>query len=234
MRALAIVHQEDTGPGVFVGVMAARGVELETWRPAIEPAPDLERYGAVISLGGAMNADEDARHPWLRTEKDVLAALLASRMPVLGVCLGAQLLAAAGGASVRRAGEPEIGWYEVALTEEAGGDPVLGAMPARFKAFEWHSYEAGLPAGAVELARSAACSQAFRAGERAWGIQFHAEVTAAIVDGWIVGYRADPDAVAMGLDADALRAETRERIGAWNELGRDLCGRFLDAAATAA
>jgi hypothetical protein len=88
------------------------------------------------------------------------------------------------------------------------------------------------PAGAVILARSPVCSQAYRIGDRAWGIQFHAEVTAADAEKWIGEWREDEDAVRIGLDPEALLAETREKIAGWNRFGRKLCGRFLDAAAS--
>ena len=107
--------------------------------------------------------------------------------------------------------EPEIGWHDVTLTAEGADDPLLAPLAPGFEAFEWHSYEFGLPAGATPLARSAACLQACRLGEAAWAIQFHAEVTAKDAEAWIDDYRSDEDAVRIGLDPDALRAETRSR-----------------------
>ena len=236
MRALAIVHQHDAGPGVFADALRARGVELDSWPlPDSSKAPrDLGDYDAVLSFGGAMHSDHDDRHPWLRDEKALLAKLLEDGVPLLGVCLGAQLLAEAAGACPRPAAEPEIGWLEVELTGEAADDPLLAPLPPRFEAFQWHSYEFPLPPGATALAHSPLCVQAFRLGDASWGIQFHAEVTLEDALSWIADYRNDEDAVRIGLDPEALRAQTRERIAGWNELGRELCGRFLDAAATRA
>jgi GMP synthase (glutamine-hydrolysing) len=150
-------------------------------------------------------------------------------VPLMGVCLGSQLLAEAAGTRARRASEPEIGWFDVAVTAEGEADPVMGPLAPRFEAFQWHSYETPLPAGATALARSAVCLQAYRLGALAWGIQFHAEVSAQDAESWIDGYREDEDAVRIGLDPDAFRARTRARIDAWNELGRELCERFLAA-----
>jgi GMP synthase (glutamine-hydrolysing) len=232
MRALAIVHQPDAGPGVFADEMRDRGVELDEWILAergTAPPVEIAEYDAVLTFGGAMHADQEDRHPWLRFEKDFLAAILDDGMPILAVCLGSQLLAEAGGGGARRASEPEIGWREVEVTEAASADPVLGPLAPSFTAFQWHSYEAIPPEGAEVLARSPVCSQAYRIGERAWGIQFHAEVAAADVSKWIDDYRSDEDAVRIGVDPDALRAESDEKIGGWNRLGRELCGRFLDA-----
>jgi GMP synthase (glutamine-hydrolysing) len=231
MRALAIVHQRDAGPGVFAAAAAARGVGLDTWHPAEEePRPPLPSYGAVLSFGGAMHADQEDRHPWLAEEKGLLARLIAAGTPLLGVCLGSQLLAEAGGGAARRAPEPEIGWREVELTAEGTRDPLLGVLPPRLETFQWHSYEVGIPPGGVELARSPVCTQAYRIGERAWGIQFHAEVSAEDAAAWIRDYRSDEDAVRIGLDPEALAEETAAKISAWNRTGRAICERFLDLA----
>jgi GMP synthase-like glutamine amidotransferase len=232
MRALAIVHQADAGPGVFADEMSARGVELDEWllsERGTGPPLEIAEYDAVLTFGGAMHADQEDRHPWLRFEKDFLAAMIDDRMPLLAVCLGNQLLADAAGGSARRASEPEIGWLDVEVTDEGTRDPLIGPLAPTFTAFQWHSYEALPPEGAAILARSPVCAQAYRVGEMAWGIQFHAEVSAEDAGEWINDYRSDEDAVRIGVDPDALRAETDERMADWNRLGRELCGRFLDA-----
>jgi GMP synthase (glutamine-hydrolysing) len=231
MRALAIVHQPDAGPGVFAEEMRNRGVELDEWtlsERGSAPRREIADYDAVLTFGGAMHADQEDRHPWLRFEKDFLAAMLDDGMPVLAVCLGSQILADAASGEARRASEPEIGWFDVQVTEEGVADPVIGPLAPAFTAFEWHSYEAVPPEGATILARSAVCPQAYRIDERVWGIQFHAEVSAADLAHWIDDYRADEDAVRIGVDPEALREETEPRVAAWNRLGRELCGRFLD------
>lgn len=232
MRVLAISHQRDAGPGVFADAAAAAGAALDHWLIDEEDSPpaDPAGYDAVMTFGGAMHADQAERHPWLGAEKALLRELLAGQTPLLGVCLGAQLLSEAAGGLPRRASEPEIGWFEVEVTPEGATDPLLGDLAPSFEAFEWHSYECGLPGDAVVLARTTVCSQAFRVGTRAWGIQFHAEVSRADAEHWIDDYRSDPDAVRIGVDPGALRAATRERISAQGALGRGLCARFLDLA----
>jgi GMP synthase-like glutamine amidotransferase len=212
---------------VFAEVVAAGGHEFVEWRPAVEPVPEVDAFRAVIVLGGAMHPDHDAEHPWLTPEKALLRSLLGRGTPILGVCLGAQLLAEAAGAQPRRARRPEIGWYEVELTREAAGDPLAGALPKRFESFQWHSYEAPLPPGGTALARSDVCLQAFRVNGSSWGIQFHAEVTSREVDAWLDDYASDADAVRVGVDPGAIRAQSAPRIRAWNELGAGLCERFL-------
>jgi GMP synthase-like glutamine amidotransferase len=229
LRALAIIHQDDTGLGVFGEVIRERGIEIDEWRPFLgEPARAPADHGLVVSLGGAMNVTDDLEP--LRAEERFLAALVERGVPVFGICLGAQLIANATGGRVHRTSRPEIGWHEVTLTQAGTRDPVFGPLPPSFEAFEWHSYQSDLPAGSTELASSDVCEQAYRLGGTTWAMQFHAEVTMAIVDEWIDGYAKDGDAVAIGLDPEALRAETTAKIAAWNDLGRGICARFLDAA----
>jgi GMP synthase (glutamine-hydrolysing) len=227
MDVLAVIHGKSVRSGVFGDVVAERGHRLEEWSLAWDrPLPrPLDAYGAVLVFGGAMHADQDQHHPWLREEDLFLHRLLDLHTPVLGVCLGAQLLAKAAHAPVHPASEAEIGWFPVELTEAAAEDPVLSRLPQRFVAFQWHYYTYGLPAGAVELARSEVCTQAFRLGENAWGVQFHPEVTLAQLEGWI-----EEDGDELPVTADAFLQETRDRIEEWNALGRALCGAFVEAA----
>jgi GMP synthase-like glutamine amidotransferase len=177
----------------------------------------------VLVLGGAMHVDQEAQHPWLRVELDVLRRLLDARTPVLGVCLGAQLLAQATGARVGPAQAPEIGWLPVDLTPSAREDELFASVPQRFDAFQWHHYAFDVPPGATELARSAVCPQAFRLDGNSWGVQFHPEVTRDQVQSWL----EEKDDVDV--DWDALAIETQCRMDSWNAFGRDLCTAFLDA-----
>jgi GMP synthase-like glutamine amidotransferase len=229
MRVLVISHQDDAGPGVFADVLDT--TEAIAWRPGREPAPALDGLDAAVVLGAAANVHEVDAHPWLAEDGRVVSELIERRVPTLGVCLGAQLVAQAAGGSVRRAPEPEIGWYEVRLTDAAAGDPVLGDLPPAFSSFQWHSYEAVPPPEASVLAVSDSCLQAFRLSDApAWGIQFHAEVAAPDVRHWIDSYEVDPDAVRMGIDPEAMWARTEPALDEWNEIGRGLCARFLEAA----
>jgi GMP synthase (glutamine-hydrolysing) len=223
MDVLAVIHGEKVRAGVFGDAVEARGHRLEEWSLAWGtslPRP-LDAYGAVLVFGGAMHADQEGHHPWLREENLFLQRLLDLHKPVLGICLGAQLLAKAAHAHVGPAREPEIGWYPLELTEDAADDPLFGSLPPRFDAFQWHYYAHGLPAGAVELARNELCTQAFRLGDSAWGVQFHPEVTLAQVESWLDEDEPVPP---------ELLDETRGRIGAWNELGKSLCDAFVRAA----
>jgi GMP synthase (glutamine-hydrolysing) len=231
VRVLSIVHQTDAAAGTFADEVAARGHALDSWLIPEEPEPPapLEEYGAVLVFGGAMHVDQEERHGWLHDERLLLQRLAADEVPLMGVCLGGQLVAKALHAHVRRLPSPEIGWPEVELTEEATADPVFAGLPGRFPAFQWHLYHFELPARAVPLARNERCLQAFRAGTSTWAIQFHAEVTGESVADWL---RSSDPAEDGRLDADALLTETNEKIGAWNAFGRELCGRFLAFAAS--
>jgi GMP synthase (glutamine-hydrolysing) len=227
VHVLAVIHGERVRAGTFRSVLEERGHELEEWSLAWDTPPPrpLDAYGAVLVFGGAMHADQDDHHPWLRDESFLLQRLLGLGTPLLGVCLGAQLIARASHAAVMPAREPEIGWYPVELTAEAAEDPVFSRLPRRFHAFQWHFYTYEVPAGAVELARNDVCTQAFRLGERAWGIQFHAEVTREEIDEWV-----EVDAHELLGPGDDLLAETAELLDGWTAIGGALCAGFLDAA----
>jgi len=229
MRVLAIVHQRDAGPGVFAEAIAEAGATLDEWTLAERPQPPADplAYDAVLVLGGAMNVDEGERHGWIAEEEALLRELLAREVPLLGLCLGGQLLAQATGAVPRRASRPEIGWHQVEVTAEGEDDPLLGPLAPGFEAFQWHSYEFPLPPGAVPLARSEVCLQAARLGGRAWALQFHPEVSRADALHWVEDYRSDPDAVRIGVDPTVLGPETEEKIGTFNELGIGTCRRWL-------
>ncbi|HEY8466978.1 MAG TPA: type 1 glutamine amidotransferase [Solirubrobacterales bacterium] len=236
MRVLAVTHQRDAAAGVFADACADFGAELDAWWIANGEAPPADPlgYDAVFAFGGSMNAHEEDQHPWLRDEKALLRALVEREVPLLGVCLGAQMLADALGGSAPKAAQPEFGWHRVEVLPAGEQDPLVGPLKPAFEALEWHRYEIALPPGAVELARSALCVQAFRVGSApAWGIQFHAEVSEADALSWLADDRGEDYFIATGIDPARLEAEIRERIGAWNDLGREFCTRFLRVAAGA-
>jgi len=223
LRVLSIVHRPKVHPNVFDDVLREREHHVERWSLASGRSPrhPPETYDAIIVYGGRMHADQAARFPWLVDETRLLRRLLDATVPVLAICLGAQLLARAAGASVYRAPAPEIGWYPVELTDAGCADLLFGKLPERFVAFEWHHYSFDLPAGARKLARSAHCTQAFALGPCAWGVQFHPEVRTPEIVAWTVEH---------GRASASLLAECERRIGEWNELGRDLCTAFCTLA----
>jgi GMP synthase (glutamine-hydrolysing) len=225
MKVLSVVHGPEARAELFAPVVERAGHTLEEWSFSWgrKPLRPLDSYDAYMVFGGAMHPDQDAHHGWLTEEIAWLRQLLAERRPTLGVCLGVQLLARAAGSRVRRLDEPEIGWIDVELTGAGAQDPVLSSLPHRFPGLVWHHYTYDVPHGAVELARTDRTTQGFRLGDACWGVQFHPEVTGVQLERWIADFDGPPP------DPERMRTETREHIGAWNELGRTLCSSFLDA-----
>jgi GMP synthase (glutamine-hydrolysing) len=219
VRVLSLIHQDDAPTGTFADAVRERGGELTEWNLAREAPPEPpEAFDAVFVFGGGMHVDQENQHPWLRDEDELIKSLLAREVPLLGVCLGGQLIAKAAGAQVGPATRAEVGWHEVELTPEAADDPIFSTAPARFNSFQWHSYAFDLPPGAIPLARNPVGLQAYRIGDFAWGIQFHAEVTRKIVEGWLAS-----DGSGRRIDLAPM-----ER---WAQVGRALADRFLDVAA---
>lgn len=142
-------------------------------------------YQAVIPLGGPMNADEDDAYPYLHWEKGFLAQCFDQHVPVLGICLGAQLLARALGAPVHPETGKEIGWLEAELTEAGMNHPLFSGLLSPFWVFQWHSDSFAIPVGGARLATARGCkNQAFHVENRAYGIQFHIEATCDDIRGW--------------------------------------------------
>ena len=229
MRVLSVVHDGAVtgGGGIFERAVVERGDELDRWVVANgEAAPgDPGAWDAVMIFGGAMHPDQDAEHPWLGAEVSFIERALDGGVPTIGVCLGAQLMARAAGAWVGSAPSAEVGWFVVEVNEDGRRDPVLGVLPDRLEAFQWHYYTFELPAGAVQLASSAAARQAYRLGETAWGIQFHAEVDRTMLAHWFVeGVSELPKPVVE------VEADTAHNLETWNVHGRALCNAFLDEA----
>jgi GMP synthase (glutamine-hydrolysing) len=223
VRVLAVVHSPDAGPELFGEVLAEDGHELIVWDIPSQGAPPQD-VDAVIVFGGDQNVGEEVQHPWLHEEYDALRRWVEARTPLLGVCLGAQTLAHAFGARVAQAPTELAGFYETELTEEGRRDPVLGALPARFDAFNANGYTFEVPEGAVPLA-TGPLPQAYRVGDCAWAVQFHPEIRREHVLRWFEheGSPKTPAEVAAELD---------EKLPAWQEHGRRLCRAFLRAATT--
>jgi len=216
LRVLSVVHHTNAAAGVFAEV----GAELVEWLPHEQPPPALDGFDAAMVFGADAQVDQEDAHPWLRGEKLLIRELLDRGTPVLGVCFGSQLLAEAAGGVVRPSAQQEVGWHQVELTADGRADPLLGFLPGRFESLQYHSYEWLLPPGAVALATSAACLQVFRLRDRpVWGVQFHPEVTESDFNEWLDDYYEN--------DPEPIRRETAAKIGAWNEVGRELSKRFL-------
>jgi GMP synthase (glutamine-hydrolysing) len=190
------------------------------------PVPtDMKGAGGLIVMGGPEAVYQLDRYPYLRDEIALIENALKAGRPVLGVCLGSQLLAAALGANVRRAAHKEIGWYPVRLRSAAKDDRLLGGVPEEFVACHWHSDIFDLPAGAVPLASSELTElQGFRYGENAWGLMFHAEMTAQIVAALVSEFGEGLKRV--GIDGDEILASAPRHLADLSKIAGTIFGRW--------
>jgi GMP synthase-like glutamine amidotransferase len=231
---LLVVRNDPTDPPALLGEWwSAYGAELvELHADAGAPVPTRlpDDVDGLVVLGGSMAAWEDERAPWLPAERELIATSVAEDRPVLGVCLGGQLLALACGGTVERAPVAEVGVTELDLTEAASSDPIFSVLPPRVPVAQYHQDAIGsLPVGAVHLASTPVCRhQAFRLGTRAWGVQFHPEIDAAVVESWLPD---DPDPVARsGSSAEEIVARMVEREAEMAAAWRPFAHAFVDVA----
>jgi GMP synthase-like glutamine amidotransferase len=229
---LALRHIECEGPALIAEIARDRGIEVRIAEmPQEFPRwPEPSQYGGIVVLGGPMSVYDTQRHPWLKEEARLLRRCMDEGIPILGICLGAQLLAAAGGARVYPGEEKEIGWGEIRLIPSARSDPLLEGLPNRFEVFHWHGDTFDLPPNAALLARSALFPhQAFRIGDRWYGLQFHLEVTEGMPRQWANEYQAE--LAALGgptVGGDLERSDAR--IRKLRPLAETVFHRWLDLA----
>lgn len=210
MRAALLANSGDLDAGVVGHALRARGVSfVECVREAPDEWPHPGDVSLVLSLGSSWSTYWDEVRAEVRAEQGFLARAIATDVPVLGVCFGAQQLATVLGGEVRRAPVTEIGWHRVDPVPETSGSAPECLTSGHW--MQWHYDGFSVPSGATVLARSVAGPQAFRAG-RNLGLQFHPEATESVVSHWLRGGGAD-EVRAAGLDEDALMADTRAHQG---------------------
>jgi len=228
---LALQHIACEPPAAFEDELRSRGLELvRVELDEGDALPDWREFSGLIVMGGPMGAYEEDTHPWLVEEKAAIRDAAGAGHPVWGVCLGAQLLAAALGAAVYPGSEAEVGLLPVELTPEAARDPVFSGAPDRFPTLQWHGDTFDLPRGATLLASSPAyTSQAF-VFERAYGLQFHLEVSPELAAEWgeVPAYAASLEAIKGAGALDRLVDQVTEHADATLPLARGLFGRWLE------
>ena len=221
MRLTVLQHVEHEGPGLVATVARERGHDVDVVRPDRGDAlPAVEDLQALVVLGGPFPADDDEGHPWLAVERELLADAVRSGVPVLGICLGAQLMALALGGGLRRDAVTEVGYGHVELSLEGRADPLLGPAQLRLAVFHWHDDAFVPPPGAARLASSPEhADQAFRLGPHAYALQFHVETDQELAAAWA-------EHLPAGVDATAHRRLTEAEAD-----GRAVLSRWLVRAA---
>ncbi|MDX1489010.1 MAG: type 1 glutamine amidotransferase, partial [Acidiferrobacterales bacterium] len=232
-RILVFQHIRVEHPGIFRDFLVEDGIEWD----AIEldenmPIPNLDSYDALWVMGGPMDVWEEEKYPWLTGEKAAIREAVVERnMPFLGVCLGHQLLADALGGKVAPMKEAEVGILDVSLTAAAVDDALFTGLPKTVKCLQWHGAEVtGLPPNTTVLACSPACGvQAFRVGKKAYGLQYHVELTASTVSDWgnIYVYRRSLERVLGAGSMPRLDAEAKLRMPTFNRDARLLYSNFI-------
>ncbi|HIF63095.1 MAG TPA: type 1 glutamine amidotransferase [Deltaproteobacteria bacterium] len=192
--------------------------------------PSLDGYFGLVVLGGPMNVDQVDLYPFLAVEVELVAEALQRGMPVLGICLGAQILARALGADVRPHHSKEIGWYQINPTPAGADDPVFAGMSDTEHIFQWHGDTFDIPSGAVHLASSPDCeNQAFRYGDTAYGFQFHLEVDRPMVERWLTvpHNRQEITDLNGAIDPEQIRSDTLQHIDKLQRLSDDTFSRWI-------
>lgn len=232
-RILVFQHVAAEPLGTLDPLIRRRGHRIRFVNFEREPdaQPSVDRYRGLIVLGGPMNVEERTTRPHLMTELRAIERMLELGRPVLGICLGAQLLAHVLGAPVRRIERPEIGWYPLTTTDAGRLDPVLAPLGETSPVFQWHGRHFEVPATAVHLARTDSCEQqAFRYGDNAYGFQFHLEMDQPLIERWLAtpAYRAELAASGLPHDDAAIRALTQTHIAPMQAQAEAVFNNFLD------
>jgi len=227
---LIFKHVQFEGPGTLAEPLKALGIKYREVNLYEGGAPkNLEGCGGLIIMGGPMNVYEETEYPFLKDEDKLIKEALAKKLPMIGVCLGAQLMAKAAGAKVTKGQKKEIGWYPLHLTKEATADPAFKMLPKEIEIFQWHGDTFEIPKGAVRLASSKLFpNQAFRIGENAYAFQFHIEVTEAIIKEWIEINGTELEGVRDYIDSKKVLAESKQKASELKKLADNIYKGLFD------
>ena len=230
-KVLVIQHVPHERLGSFEPAFKRLGGSITTLN-AYEPKavwPSRSAFDGLVVFGGPQGAYEQAKYPYLTKEIQLLREAVKAEQPILGICLGAQLLAAALGAKVSPNAQKEIGWHPVMRESGADTDPMWDAFGQTETVFQWHGDTFALPKGATQLASSPLCEQqAFRFGRAAYGLQFHVEVTDAIVRAWLTTpvNKAELAKLKGQVDPLTIRRQSPQHAGRMAELAQHMTTRF--------
>ncbi len=190
--------------------------------------PSAQDVSGLIVMGGPMNVDEVDRYPFLKKETDLIRDTLCVGKPVLGICLGAQLMAKALGEKIFPNGRKEVGWHPIQLTSDAAEDPLFSAFAASPNVLHWHGDTFRIPAGAVHLAQTAVCaSQAFRWKQNSYGLQFHFEVTPEMLTSWCDAPSEQQFIAAAGEKPALIKERTPRAFAALEPLAKKFFSDYL-------
>jgi GMP synthase (glutamine-hydrolysing) len=232
-RLLVFQHVPHEILGTFNPLLKEAGFRIRyiNFGRTPDAEPNVEKYDGLIILGGPMCVDQTDSHPHLLTEIRAIETAMSNNMPVLGICLGAQLIATALGARVHRNPVKEIGWYDVSPTTTGQQDPLFKCFDGTEKIFQWHGDTFDIPHGAEHLATSPECSnQAFRYGERTYGLQFHLEVDQPLIERWLktpVHIRELEALPENRFRPEQILEQTSQHIDNTRELGKRLFGEYI-------
>jgi GMP synthase (glutamine-hydrolysing) len=228
-EVLVFQHDAFEGLGYFAEVLEKQGADYRILRlfHGEMPAEDWQHIGALIILGGPMGVSDEDNYPFLRWEKRIIRAAIDEAVPMLGVCLGAQLIAATLGAPVFHGPVKEIGWSPISITPHGQVDSLLGYLPESATVFQWHGDGFELPNGAIHLASSVNYkNQAFRVGRSIYGLQFHLEVTPSMIERWI-DERSKDIALAPHVLPDKILADTQNYAPTLKYYGERFLSEFV-------
>ncbi|OLT31946.1 hypothetical protein BJF84_15480 [Rhodococcus sp. CUA-806] len=231
-RILVLQHVECEPPAAFEDILVERRIEIDRIElDQGQSLPDWRLYDAIIVMGGPMGAVDDQKFPWLAAEREFIADAVRSGMPYWGVCLGAQLLAAAFGAEIYTGDAPEVGMHEVALTSAGEQDPVFSQLPASFPVFQWHSDSFVLPKGFLRLCESKLYENQVVVHGAAYGVQFHVEVTESLAAEWgaIPEYKEALEAIHGEGASERVLEELKLNIDENMRIARLIFSSWLDA-----
>ncbi len=228
---LVIQHVPRERLGTFEDAFTEAGCALKLLRAYDANAvwPTVDGVDGIVTMGGPQSVYEQQRYPYLSRELQLLREALRAEQPILGVCLGAQLLAAALGAPVRKSPQKEIGWYPLMREPGADGDPLAAPFGQTETVFQWHGDTFALPTGAVRLASSPRCpEQGFRYRDNVYALQFHLEVTEAIVRAWTQTpvNKAELASLKGVVDPMTIRRQSPQHVGRLSELSAHVASTF--------